>query len=263
MSHERKMVSREELEKIIALCESIEKRGLDPFSVNVKELLVKLRRILEEHKDLDTIILDAETLYKIAVLISLQQKWLKERASSLFIDSQLVSLKIAAAEPKQLAMALARSWRPIVRAEQLTLYRLRQGMEYFLMLPPRDRVREKLPTIQEDKLLILKGTGYAKDVVLEEEVRKMHERCLAKAGSSGELDYWSIVSADSFEEAVWRAYVLSFVVSEGLAEIKKNPITGEIKVVPYPSKRKREKVTTFAISLNGEEVPKYLGREKE
>lgn len=263
MSHERKMMNREELEKIIVLCESIEKRGLDPFSVNVKELLTKLRRILEEQKDLDTIILDAETLYKIAVLISLQQKWLKERASSLFIDSQLVSLKITAAELKQLAAALARSWRPIVRAEQLTPYRLRQGMEYFLMLPPRDRAYDKLLTIQEDTLRIVKEAGYTKDVVLEEEVMKMHERCLATAGSSGELNYWSIVSADTFEETVWRAYVLSFVVSEGLAEIKKNPLTGEVKVVPYPSKLKREKITTFVVSLKSGEVPKDLGREKK
>ncbi|MEM0204871.1 MAG: hypothetical protein QXP86_00185 [Nitrososphaerota archaeon] len=262
MSHERKMMSREELEKIIALCESIEKRGLDPFSVNVKELLTKLRRILEEQKDLDTIILDAETLYKIAVLISLQQKWLKERASSLFIDSQLVSLKIASAEPKQLAIALARSWRPIVRAEQLTPYRLRQGMEYFLMLPPRDRAYEKLLTTQEDALRIVKEAGYTKDIALEEEVKKMHERCITAAGSGGELDYWSIVSADTFEETVWRAYVLSFVVSEGLAEIKKNPLTGEVKVVPYPSKRKREKITTFVVSLKSGEVSD-LGREEK
>ncbi|MCL7384844.1 MAG: hypothetical protein LZ158_00535 [Thaumarchaeota archaeon] len=263
MSHERRTVNREELERIIALCESIEKRGLDPFSVNVKELLMKLRRILEEQKDLEIIILDAETLYKIAVLISLQQKWLKERASSLFIDSQLVSLKITSAEPKQLAAALARSWRPIVRAEQLTPYRVRQGMEYFLMLPPRDRAYEKLPTAQEEALRILKGAEYAKDVVLEDEVRKMHERCIMAAGSDGEVDYWSIVSADTFEETVWRAYVLSFVVSEGLADIKKNPLTGEIKVVPYPSKRTREKVAAFVISLKSGEVPKALGREKE
>ncbi len=263
MSREKKAISREELERIIALCESIENKGLDPFSVNVKELLMKLRRILEEYKDLDIIILDAETLYKIAVLISLQQKWLKERTSSLFIDSQLVSLKITSAEPKQLAAALARSWRPIVRAEQLTLYRLRQGIEYFLMLPPKDRAYEKLPATQEDALHILKGVGYAKDVTLEEEVRRMHESCLMMAGSDGEVDYWSIVKADTFEETVWRAYVLSFVVSEGLAEIKKNPLTGEIKVIPFLSKRKREKVAAFVVSLRGGEVSKDLGRQKK
>ncbi|MEM2910005.1 MAG: hypothetical protein QXO01_02915 [Nitrososphaerota archaeon] len=263
MSHEKKMVSKEELERIIALCESIEKRGLDPFSVNVKELLMRLRRILVEQRDLDTIVLDAETLYKIAVLISLQQRWLKERASSLFIDSQLVSLKIASAESKQLATALARSWRPIVKAEQLTLYRLRQGMEYFLMLPPRARVLEKLPIAREDAQRIAGQVGYAKGIELEEEIKKMHDRCIMMAGSSGEVDYWSIVSAYTFEDTVWKAYVLSFMVTEGLAEIKKNPLTGEMKVIPYPSKQKREKIAALVVSIKSGEVSKGLGRKKE
>lgn len=258
MSYGKKVVSREELERIMALCESIERRGLDPFSVNVKELLARLRRILEEQKDLDTIVLDAETLYRIAVLISLQQKWLKERASSLFIDSQLVSLKIASADSKQLAAALARSWRPIVRAEQITPYRLRQGMEYFLMLPPRDRALEKLPPTREG-LQITHQIGYAKGVELEEEIKKMHEACIRMAGSKGEVDYWSLVSAETFEGVVWRAYVLSFLVTEGLADIRKNPITGELKVVPYPSKKKREKITALVVSIKGGEVSKGLG----
>jgi len=42
----RLVVAREELERIIKLCENIERRGLDPFTVNVRELLERLRRMV-------------------------------------------------------------------------------------------------------------------------------------------------------------------------------------------------------------------------
>ena len=41
-------IAKEELENIIKICENIEKRGLNPFTVNIKELLLKLRKTLEE-----------------------------------------------------------------------------------------------------------------------------------------------------------------------------------------------------------------------
>ena len=55
MSSKSFKVSREELERIIQICENIEKRGLDPFTVNVRALLEKLRKLLEESGDLEPV----------------------------------------------------------------------------------------------------------------------------------------------------------------------------------------------------------------
>ncbi|HDM88543.1 MAG TPA: hypothetical protein ENG65_00940, partial [Candidatus Bathyarchaeota archaeon] len=96
----RVMVAREELERIIKLCENVERRGLDPFTVNVRELLERLRRMVEENPDLDHYVIDAETLYRISALIALQHKWLREKAKALFIDAQMISTRLVAMDKK-------------------------------------------------------------------------------------------------------------------------------------------------------------------
>ena len=89
-------IAREELEKIIQICENIEKRGLNPFTINVKDLLSKLRKILEENETLDHLVLDAETMYKVATLIALQHKWLRDSAQALFVDAQMITTRLIA-----------------------------------------------------------------------------------------------------------------------------------------------------------------------
>jgi hypothetical protein len=131
-------MAKEELERIISLCQTLEKTGSDPFSLDIKALLNKLRNIADKSRNLEIIVLDAETLYRIALVIALQHKWLKDRASSLFVDSQLASLKIVSASVRELAAALASCWRPIVSLEQLTRGMVSEGLEYFLSLPSKD-----------------------------------------------------------------------------------------------------------------------------
>ncbi|HDD66863.1 MAG TPA: hypothetical protein ENG52_04490, partial [Nitrososphaeria archaeon] len=116
-------VSREELEKVIRICENIEKRGLNPFTVNVRELLLRLRRMLEEGGDLDYYVLDAETMYRIATLIALQHRWLREKAQALFVDAQMIETRIIAADKKSIVRAFLKAWRPIISLEQMTMHR--------------------------------------------------------------------------------------------------------------------------------------------
>lgn len=118
MSSKSFKVSREELERIIQICENIERRGLDPFTVNVRALLEKLRKLLEEGGDLDHYILDAETMYRIAALIALQHKWLRERAQSLFIDAQMIQARLIALDNKSIVRAFLRAWRPAISLEE-------------------------------------------------------------------------------------------------------------------------------------------------
>jgi len=255
-------MAREELTRIVGLCESIEKSGLDPFSVDVKALLRKLRRILETTRELDTVVLDAETIYRISLVIALQQRWLLERAASLFVDAQIVGARVLAADIRTLASCLVRCWRPIVSGEQLTKMMVAAGLEYFLSLPTRSREKPQLPTdlsqLEPDDARALLS-GIAGSEVVEEELEKMHEEMLGLRGEDGGLDYWDFIGLRGPGERAERAYLTAFVVSEGLAEIRQNPISGITRIYPREGKIQRENVVSLPLTIRGTEVRDVRG----
>ena len=53
---------RERLLRIIGLCAAVESRGVDPFEVEVREILETLRVYLPNWKALDDFVLDVKTL---------------------------------------------------------------------------------------------------------------------------------------------------------------------------------------------------------
>ena len=253
MQSRKVKLAREELSRIIELCESIEKSGIDPFSVNIKDLLQKLRNILESSNNLDVIVLDAETLYRISLVIALQHKWLVERAGNLFIDSQIISAKILAADNKSLAQALARSWRPIVSSEQLTKKMIIQGMEYFLALPTRAS-RSGKQSLTDNSIQGNSSIQYdvIQDELLEQRMKELHQELLNEKQSEKGINYWSFIRKEGEEKKLERAYVLAFLVSEGFADIKRDPITGEFWIIPYKGKIERSIPASIAVTIRGE-----------
>lgn len=244
-------MAREELERLIALCETVAKTGTDPYNVDIKSMLAKLRSILEKARNTEILVLDAETLYKIALVVALQHKWLKDRAASLFVDSQIIGLKILSADRKSLAAALVNSWRPIVSSEQLTVYMFAKGLEHFHGLPSRAFGRSaETVAVNEYGVTWLPEVFHMRDFV-EEELKKIHSEMLELRNDSGKIDYVAFVSREGIEKVYERAYLTAFVVSEGLAELSKNPLTGEITLIPYESKRHRKDVASLVVSVQG------------
>uniref|UniRef100_A0A7C5Y942 Uncharacterized protein n=1 Tax=Caldiarchaeum subterraneum TaxID=311458 RepID=A0A7C5Y942_CALS0 len=242
-------VAKEELERLIGLCETIVKTGTDPYNIDVKALLSKLRSILEKARNTEILVLDAETLYRVALIVALQHRWLKDRAASLFVDSQIIGLKILSADKKQLAAALVGSWRPIVSSEQLTVYMFAKGLEHFHSLPTkqiRTSTAAELLELPEFKGL---PNEFQQREVVDENIRNIHREMLAMSRDSGKIDYVAFISKDGPEKIFERAYLTAFVVSEGYAEISKNPITGEIVIIPYVRKRNRKEVSSLAITV--------------
>jgi len=245
--------TREEIERIISICENIEKRGLDPFTVDVRELLIRLRRMIEENPELEYYILDAETLYRIAALIAFQHKWLTEKARALFIDSQLISARLMALDKKSLVRAFLKAWRPIIYLEQLTSQRVRQGLEHFLSLPTRREGKTFGWKLTEKEMELAKMAIEREAEEMAEKMKRLHRELLESTGERGEVDYWDFIRRESFEETFERAYVLSFLISEGYAEIKRNPLRGEIRIIPSSVKRDRRTQASLVISIGGEE----------
>jgi len=244
-------IAREELEKIIQICENIEKRGLNPFTINVKDLLSKLRKILEENETLDHLVLDAETMYKVATLIALQHKWLRDSAQALFVDAQMITTRLIAMDKKSIVRAFLKAWRPIVSLEQITPHRLRQGIEHFLSLPPRSGERTWGWKISEREVEMVKAK-LKQEEEFDKKLRELREELVREYEERGEVDYWNFIRKDSFEESFERAYLLSFLITEGYVDVKRNPLKNEIKLIPRKRKAERKQPASLVIVMGGE-----------
>ena len=252
MNEKSLKISREELEKIIQICENIERRGLDPFTVNVRELLAKLRRMLEENRMLDHYVLDAETMYRIATLIALQHRWLKEKAQALFVDAQMIQTRLIAMDKKSIVRSFLKAWRPIISLERITIQRLRQGADHFLSLPPRAGERTWGWKVTQREVELIKGSLEA-EKRLTERLKALHEELLREYETKGEVDYWGFVKQENFEKSFERAYLLSFLITEGYVDVRRNPLKNEIKLIPRRMKAERKQPVSLVIIMGGAE----------
>ncbi|MCS7145781.1 MAG: hypothetical protein RMJ28_04520 [Nitrososphaerota archaeon] len=212
-------VTREELLRMIAILSEIESSRLDPFSVDVSNLLSRLREIIERERDVETIVLDAETLYRVSVVLGLQQRWIRDRASSLFIDAGMVYTKIIASDPKSLVTAFLQAWRPIVRLEQISVDLLLKGYQHFISRPTRGLVKG-----EAGPLALSRPGAYE---AIESQISSELGALLAELSSMGGwVKYWDFIKAGGDRRA--RAYLLSYLISRGEVDVRINTLSGEI-----------------------------------
>jgi hypothetical protein len=237
----------EELARIINLCQSISTKSDDPFLVDIPQKLIILKRILPKWKALDDLLMDAEALKELSLMVKLQSDWVKRRASGLFIDPFLVEVKIKLMSKEALGSALLSSWRPLVSSEQLTAKRLSEAMDYWNVLIPLSQRMSELEAAREfeEKTLTVSDLirlKFLSDRVFNEEVSRLQKE-LSTATSEGPIDYWKFVVKGSYEDTVMRAYTLSFLISNGFANLSINPVE-----------------ETMAVDLLGSDVAKKGGK---
>jgi len=243
----------EELARIINLCQSIRAKGEDPFLVDVPQKLLVLKRLLPQWKLLDELLMDAEAIKELSLMVKLQSDWVKRRASGLFIDPFLVEVKIKMLDKGDLASALLTVWRPLISAEQLTPKRLSEALDYWrVLLPISQRTKElEAAQFQEEKTLAVSDLiklKFLSERAFNEEVQKLQEE-LAKASEGGPIDYWNFIIRDTFEETLMRAYVLSFIVSNGFANLIINPIEETILIEVEGKQAQRKGGKSIPISI--------------
>ncbi|MEM1823195.1 MAG: hypothetical protein QXX33_03585 [Candidatus Hadarchaeales archaeon] len=251
---------REIIERIIDLCESVRSRGLDPFDVQVKELLEKLRELFPELKKLEELYLDMRAVSGLADVILHQSEWLKHRSSVLYLDPLLITLKMQVMEPAELAEIFTKCWHPILEMESISPSALRTGLDYWTELPPlSERGAElggmELQTgrITEEELRemgILSEEEFSR--ILEEEWKKM----LQNVGKRG-ISYWKWVCAKTFEETVRRSWIMSFLISYGYVDVEVMPLEEDIIIRPRSKPAQEAEPRTLVIPITYEEWRKH------
>lgn len=237
--------------RIIDLCESVTKKGLNPFDVQVREFFDKLRELLPLLKKHEELYLDLQAVLSLSEVIYQQGEWVKHRSSLLYLDPLLVFLKIHALSTEELADIFVKSWHPVIEAECLTPHGLREGYEYWKLLPSLD---ERLKALEVERVELgpmereeLERMGFLSREMFEKMLNQLWEELKKK----GKVSYWSFVKGKNYAETVRRAYLLSFLITYGMASVEIDPLKEEIKVEAKenPERKKGGEVYSLPIHI--------------
>ncbi len=255
----------EELFQLINFCKTIQKEGTDPFDLNVKRYLETLKEYLKKWKSFDDLLIDAEAISELAKIIELQGKWIRDRSASFYIDPVLMELKLKMLEPAQLANAFFESWHPIISMDRITSKRLKEGLDYWNALLPFSERKEEFPppsTLEtafdiEDliDLNILSRTEF--EDAIKEVSKELEER--------GRIEYHAFIYEDEFEDSVKKAYLTSYLVSEGKAQLDVNPLEEEVFISPSNANEEANTgdVKSIPISLSYEDWMRWKRKQKK
>jgi hypothetical protein len=121
---QKKKQGAEHLQRLIVLCKSVEERGLDPFLVDVNDVIKIVREYFPEWESMEEFSLDAETINRLASVIKLQDDWIKHRSTSLYTDPFLIEEKLRKLSQESLARLFLNAWHPIIELEQISSHPL-------------------------------------------------------------------------------------------------------------------------------------------
>jgi hypothetical protein len=241
--------------RVIELCREVETSSANPFDVNIREKILILKQRLPELKLLDELLVDSEAMLELAQIVKLQDRWLKQRASALYIDPLLIQLKLKLLPKEALSEAFVKSWHPVAQVDQLSPRGLEKAFVYWRELTPiSERFKDQFgsygirPGVVDYSDLVTLGVLTKED--FESSLIQLHDELMQK--SNGEwVDYRDFVGDETFENKVRRAYLLSFLITEGKAVLKTEPLSGKIWTMAVADKVKGTP-RSVAISITGE-----------
>jgi hypothetical protein len=237
---EQKKVGREKLQRIIEMCMAIENNTVDPFLLDVDDIIRVIKEYFPQWEQADELNLDAETIHHLASVIKLQSEWVKYRSTSLYTDPFLLEEKITQASKEEMISVFLKAWHPLVELEQLSLHSLAEAIRYWeTLLPLKERWPElAVPEVamgiaSRDELIRQHILG---DKVFSEELecywQELKEKVKEK-GHEGKILYWDFIGADSYEETVQHAFLTSFLITYGYATLEIYPLEEEIFIKPF------------------------------
>jgi hypothetical protein len=257
---QKKKLGEEHLQRIIDLCKSVEERGLDPFLVDVNDVIAIVKELFPEWDSMEELSLDAEAINRLASVIKLQSDWIRHRSTSLYTDPFLLEEKLRKLSRESLARLFLHAWHPIVEMEQISPHSLSEAIKYWQgLLPLNERwaktefMKTELGTTTREELI---KQQIMSEKVFTEELETLWKDLKQKVGGNEKIPYWDFVGADTYEETIRRAYMTSFLVTYGYATFEVHRLEEEIFIIPFSKPRSllgKKQVVSIPISVSVEE----------
>ncbi len=268
----QKKLGKDKLERIIEMMKGIEAHTVDPFLLNVDEIIRIVQEYFPNWDQPEELNLDAEAIHHLASVIKLQSEWVKQRSTSLYTDPFLLEAQITQKTKREITEAFLKAWHPIIEFEQLTLQSLTDALRYWdALIPIRERW-EQLETLE-----VATGTASREEMIEQNILRdetfsaeldrywqELKEKTKTK-GVEDRLFYMDWIGAETYEETVNRAYLTSFLVTYGYATLEINQLEEEIHICPIekPSSKMNNQAVSVPITLTYESWQKWKRGEKE
>jgi len=271
VKHDKKL-GREKLERIIEMCLAIENHAVEPFTLNVDEIIKIVREYFPNWENPDELKLDAEVLHHLASVIKMQSEWVKQRSNSLYTDPFLLEEKIRQTSKEGMVDVFLGAWSPLIEFEQLSLHSLAQGLLYWEALAPMgDRWKDidvsevAMGSVSRDELVKQRVLG---DKEFSEELECYWQELknkTAEKSADGKIAYWNFIGADTFLLTVQRAFLTSFLITYGYATLEIDRLEETIFIVPFTKPRKEaltEQSTSVPIAVSCEDWQKWKRGEQ-
>ena len=237
---EQKKLGREKLQRIIEMCTAIEGHTVDPFTLDVDDIIRVVKEYFPSWEQPEDFNLDSEAIHHLASVIKLQSEWVKHRSTSLYTDPFLLEEKITQATKNEMVNVFLKAWHPLVELEQISIHSLATALRYWEQLVPLEE-RWKILEVPEvgvgtatrDELVEQRVLG---DKAFSEELDCYWQELKSKVktnGHDGKMHYWDFVGAETYEETVQRAFLASFLVTYGYATLEIYPLEEEIFIKPF------------------------------
>jgi hypothetical protein len=264
LSNKEKRLSSERIQRVIELCKSVEDRGVDPFAVDVDDIISTLQEYFHEWESPEELALDAEAVQYLASVIQNQGDWVKHRSNSLYTDPFLLEEKIKILNKEELAALFMKAWSPLVEQEQLSIHSLAEAMNYWNSLAPIDGRWQNFGPMQVETGATTREELIRLKIIAEktflEELETFWKELQQKVSEDGKILYWDFVCADTYQETLNRAYMTSFLVTYGYATLELVPLEEEIFIKPFQkvmSELAEAQMVSVPISVSHEEWKKW------
>lgn len=253
-------MGEEHLQRVIDLCKSVEERGLDPFLVDINDVISIVKEYFPEWESIDEFSLDAEAINRLASVIKLQSDWVRHRSTSLYTDPFLIEEKLRKLSRESLASLFLKTWHPIVEMEQISSQSLLEAVKYWQSLLPLDERWTKTEFMKTELGVTSREDLIKQQIMAErvftEELEKLWQELRQRVGKNEKIPYWDFVGADTYEETVKRAYMTSFLVTYGYATFEVHRLEEEIFIIPFSKPRSllgKKQVISVPVSVSVEE----------
>src|SRR5665647_680252 len=268
----KKKLGKEKLERIIEMCIDIENHVVEPFTLNVDEIIKIVHEYFPNWENPDELKLDAEALHHLASVIKMQSEWVKQRSNSLYTDPFLLEEKIRQTSKQGMVDVFLGAWSPLIEFEQLSLHSLAQGLLYWNALAPMGD-RWKDIDVSEVAMGSVSRGELVKQRVLGEREFSEELECYwqelknktGEKGVEGKIAYWGFIGSDTYDETVQRAFLTSFLITYGYATLEIDRLEETVFILPFDKPRKEaltEQSTSVALAVSVEDWQKWKRGEQ-
>ncbi|MGD0450675.1 MAG: hypothetical protein ABSA79_06430 [Candidatus Bathyarchaeia archaeon] len=267
IAKQAKILGKERLERIIEMCIAIENQTVEPFTLNIDEIIKVVREYFPHWQNPDELRLDAEALHHLATVIKIQSEWVKQRSSLLYTDPFLLEEKILQIGKQQMVNAFLEAWNPLIEFEQISLNSLAQGLLYWEALSPLDERWKEFESIEVSNAFASREELIKQRVLSDKEFSdelniywQELKACAANRGIDGKIHYWDFIGADTYVQTVQNAFLTSFLVTYGYATLEIDRLEEEVFIKPFSQPRTElltQQSTSVPIAISHEDWQKW------